>query len=809
MSIIHYNRFKRFSYVASLSFSLLIPTLSHAQLLEEVLVTAQKREQNIQDVGISITAFSGEQIQALGLIESTEIAAITPGVHISSSSGGQTRQFTIRGVTQNDFADHTEAPNAVYIDEGYIISPQAQVFALFDLERVEILKGPQGTLFGRNATGGLAHYITRKPSQERDGFINTGFGSFDQVRLEAAAGGGLSDSLSGRVSMLYNKHGAILDNLFPFAQATNPFTGEPIAPSRSGADDLWTDEQLAFRGQLLWEINADAELLVSGFSGDQEASTGPYQSTGTVPVLSNGLHVDSVFALTSNPSNCEAIDAATGGCLPLSFVDGEVPGLNEDSVRPVPGGDLYGYIDPDGDDFDTSSDHAPDDANRYKTHGLTAKLDWDLGGIALTSVSHYMFADKRATLDVDGSPAPLGAFMADSEHESFTQEFRLSGSTERGKWVAGFYYLNAEVDAKQGLGFFEESPLLFPGFPSIESDTFVDLETDSYSIFGQVDYELNEEFTVIAGIRAVLEEKEYNYSNPILLNIDDAFIDADAPVFVTGLEYPSFNDKISDSLWTGKIQLDYRPNDDVLLYAGINRGVKAGSFNAQLNDLVTPALLTSEIPYDEEILLAYEAGFKTSWMDGKTRLNGSFYYYDYTDYQALLFIRSSSFIRNTDATYKGFELELQTTPTDRLSFMLSVAYIDAEVENLAVADGVLRDVEPSFTPDTQIAALVQYQWPNALLGGTITAQLDANYASSAFHNIRNFQSQRMDSYTVANTRLSWLSGNEKWEASLLVSNFTDSRYQTTGFDLSTLCGCTEEAYGKPRWVVATLSYQWQ
>ena len=339
-----------------------------------MLVTAQKREQNIQDVGISITAFSGEQIQALGLIESTEIAAITPGVHISSSSGGQTRQFTIRGVTQNDFADHTEAPNAVYIDEGYIISPQAQVFALFDLERVEILKGPQGTLFGRNATGGLAHYITRKPSQERDGFINTGFGSFDQVRLEAAAGGGLSDSLSGRVSMLYNKHGAILDNLFPFAQATNPFTGEPIAPSRSGADDLWTDEQLAFRGQLLWEINADAELLVSGFSGDQEASTGPYQSTGTVPVLSNGLHVDSVFALTSNPSNCEAIDAATGGCLPLSFVDGEVPGLNEDSVRPVPGGDLYGYIDPDGDDFDTSSDHAPDDANRYKTGGLIARV---------------------------------------------------------------------------------------------------------------------------------------------------------------------------------------------------------------------------------------------------------------------------------------------------------------------------------------------------------------------------------------------------------------------------------------------------
>ena len=788
---------------------LFLPLDSIGQILEEVVVTAQKREQNIQDVGIAITAFSGEQITSLGLIESTEIAAMTAGVHVSASSAGQTRQFTIRGVTQNDFADHTEAPNAIYIDDGYLVAPQGQVFAMFDLERVEVLKGPQGTLFGRNATGGLAHYITRKPTQDNEGFLDVSYGSYDQVRVEAAAGGGLTDTLSGRASLLYTQHDDVMDNIFPFAQPNGTFTGLPLAPSRSGADDLWTDEQLAFRGQLLWEANEDVEILISGFFGDQEASTGPYQSSGTVPVLSGGAQVDTVFAATSNPLNCEAIDATTGTCLPLAFVDGEVPGINEDAVRPVPGGDLFGYVDPDGGDFDTSSDHAPDDLNQYKTHGVTARLTWDVGDMTLTSVSHYMYFDKEATLDLEATPAPQGAFMANSEHDSFSQEIRINGNSDRARWVAGFYYLNIDIDSKQGLAYFTESPLLFPGLPSIETNTFVNLETDSYSLFGQLDYDLTDKLTLVAGIRGVLEEKEYSYTNPVLLNVDDARIDTDSPPVVLGLEYPAFTDDTSDTLWTGKLQLDYRPTEDFLIYAGINRGVKAGSFNAKLNDLATAALAPSEIPYDEEVLLAYEAGFKSSWNEGKVRFNGSFYYYDYTDYQAFLFIRSSSFIRNADATYKGFELELQTTPTDGFDLMLNLAYIDPEVEDLAVADGVLRDVEPSFTPEVQLSGLARYRWPQTLFGGNASVQLDANYASSSFQNIRNFQAHKMDDYVVANARLSWLSADEHWEVSFFVTNFADSRYKITGFDLSNVCGCTLDGYGKPRWFGARLRYQWQ
>ena len=153
----------KFRYASGLLIaSLSAPSVAQG-VLEEVIVTAQKREQNIQQVPIAITAFTGAQMAALGVTESFDIAAFSPGVHISGNLAGQNTQFSIRGVTQNDFADIIEAPNAVYLDEGYIAVAQGQTFGIFDVERVEILKGPQGTLFGRNATGGLIHFQSNKP----------------------------------------------------------------------------------------------------------------------------------------------------------------------------------------------------------------------------------------------------------------------------------------------------------------------------------------------------------------------------------------------------------------------------------------------------------------------------------------------------------------------------------------------------------------------------------------------------------------------------------------------------------------------
>ncbi len=781
---------------------------------EEIVVTAQRREQNIQDVGISMTAFSGRQVQELGLIESTDIANLTPGVSISASAGGQSRQFSIRGVTQNDFADHTEPPNAVYIDEGYIAAPQGQVFALFDLERVEVLKGPQGTLFGRNATGGLVHFISRRPTDHFEAFADVTYGSHDHMRLESAVGGPLSDALSGRFSLLYNRHDEIYENVYPEGNTVNPLTGEPFQGSPSGAEDYWNDNQWAVRGQLQWD-GAAAQVNLSAFAGRQKISTAAHQHRAVTAILNAaGSQVDTIFA-ENDPQGCEAISAETGGCLPISFLDGEIPGVNEDSVRPAVGGDLFGYREADGDGFRVSADHALDDFNEYNTRGLTGNIQWSLGDTTLHSITHYMYFDKLQSLDVDTSPAPQSLVLQEAEHDTFTQEFRLDGGSDAFHWVAGLYYLMIDVDYAQGLAFSPDSPislLFFDGMPT-ESPIFVDMRTDSYSAFGQVDFDLTDTFTLIAGVRVIREEKDYQYDNFWFASIRDETIDDDQeplPVPVSpdggGLRYPSFTGTSADTLWAGKLQLEYRPTDDLLFYGGINRGVKAGGFNAKLNDFA-PAIPDSAIPYGEEVLTAYEAGFKSTLAGGTTTVNASAFWYDYSDYQAFVFALTSGIIQNADATYKGAELQINTRPVDGLDLLFTASWVDAVVEDLPIAPGVLRDVRPTYTPEWTFGALARYEWEAPAVNGSLALQVDGSYTDSRYHNLRNFRADEMDAYTLLNVQASWTAQDGRWTASVFADNLLDERYKTSGFDLATLCGCNEEAFGKPRWYGVRIGYR--
>lgn len=810
--------------VSSIALSICVASMGSfagAQVLDEITVTAQKREQNLQDVGIAITAFSGNQLEALGITESTDIIAQVPGVHMAFQNGGQARQLTIRGVGQNDFGDHAEPPNAVYIDEGYLPAQQTQVFATFDLERVEILKGPQGTLFGRNATGGLAHYITRKPTEEVEAYADLTYGSYNQVRFEGAAGGPLSDKFLTRLSVMYNRHDPVVDNTYPDGAPANPDpTGPEWYGSPSGAADLWNDNQWALRGQGLWKINEDAELLVSGFGARQKVNSGPYQARATTAILDdNGNHIDSIFA-ADDPQACEAISASTGACVGLGGVDGELAGgfpgfaAPEDRVRPVQGGDLWGYFDPDLSNYDTSTDFAAKDFNRYSSYGATAKLTWDMDGKTLTAISHYIHSARRFALDVDSGPAPQLITMADQNTDGFTQEIRLNGESEKLNWVAGLYYLWVDAQHNQGLANSPGGPFtttLYPclvvgnafdpeigcisGLPPLEANTLATVKTNSYSAFGQVDYDITPELTLVAGIRVILEEKDFDSVYNVYINTDDRLFETDT--FIAEAS-PPYSESTSDWLWSGKVQLEYRPNDDLLLYAGVNRGVKAGSFNAPLVD-GSPRLADEDFGYKEEVLIAYEVGFKASLFDRRARLNGSVYYYDYNDYQAFLFKLSSGAIFNRDAEYKGFELELAANPVDNLDVMLGAAYIDATIKDVAVATGVLRDVRPLYTPKWQLSGLVRYQWPNILYNGTVAVQVDGNYVGESYDNIRNFQTHLIPDHLIGNARLSWTSENDLWNVQLFVTNVADKRYRTSGYDLSTLCGCSEQAWGKPRW----------
>lgn len=774
-----------------------------SSVLEEVVVVAQKREQSVQDVGIAITTYTGDQVRKLGVEESFDIASFTPGVHISGNLAGQNTQFTIRGVTQNDFNDIVEAPNATYLDEGYLAIAQAQTFAVFDIERVEILKGPQGTLFGRNATGGLVHYISRKPNfEEVDGFLDVTYGRFDspahadQIRVEGAVGGPLSDTVAARAAFSYNYHEGYLKNLYPDSAVGGP-------PGEGAGADLADDDTLAGRFQLAYDNKEDVRINIAFNGATSELNTGPYQSKPTIGVFDENGELINVIDVA--PGETRASIAADGSDFGSDLDNDGIFGLNDPddaflTARFAPGGDFFGYRDPDGDDFTFSSDFAFKDQGSVDTWGINGRIEWDISDTAtITSITDYKDYEKLLFIDVDAAPANQSANYAGVDASSFTQELRINGATDVMRYVAGVYYLNIDADSDNGLKFPVGS--IVPGAPfDLASDAR--LKTNSYSVFGQIEYDFAEQFTFILGGRLIQEEKDYEFTQSLYFTQDSFQIHQGDPVVIGPLPTGTFTDDRSDTLWAGKAQLEFRPNEDLLLYAGFSRGVKAGSYNAQLaGGLPAP---TNFIPYDEEVLYAYETGFKAS-LGNFTRLNGSAFYYDYNGYQAFLFTGVSGVVINADAENYGAELELQTSPVDGLDVILGVAWFDATVKDVPLRVGLdqsvnpelFRDVDPTYAPEFQVNGLARYEWP--MMKGRMAVQGDFAYSDSYFYNLRNFDADKFDSYFMMNARIGWTSEDDRWEVAAMVKNITDERAGIQGFDLATLCGCNEISFQPPRW----------
>lgn len=770
-------------------------------LSDEIIVTAQKRAQNVQDVGIAITTYSGEQLRELGVTDSPELAAFSPGVHISGNLAGQNTQLTIRGVTQNDFNDIVEAPNAAYLDEGYIAIAQGQTFAVFDIDRVELLKGPQGTLFGRNATGGLVHYISRKPSfDEFEGYIDLSYGLYDSpttpgaFRGEAAIGGPLGEKLAARASFMWSKRDALLINDYPAGAVGG-------SPGPGAGANLGDDDTLAGRFTLAARPSDTVRFTLSANAARSNLATGPYQQKPTINVFDAAGELVNVIDVAANETR-----ASIGG-------NGQDLGsdLNNDGVfgdtfgRPA-GADFFGFIDADGADFRTSSDFAFKDQGQVDTWGVNLKTEIDLSdSITLTSISDYKDFEKLLFIDVDAGPGNQSANYAGVDATTFTQELRLNGKTDSINWVAGLYYLNIDAQSANGLKFPVGS--VVPGTP-FDLASVAHLKTNSYSAFGQAEWEFAEKFTLIIGARVIREEKNYNFFQALFFTQDSRQINQGTPLVigpVFGSGGPeAFAADTGQTLWAGKFQLEYRPNNDLLLYAGANRGVKAGSFNAQLaGGLAVPA---SAIPYKDETLISYEGGFKLTLPDGRTRINGSTFYYDYNDYQSFLFTGVSGVVINADARTYGGELELQTSPLSGLDIAAGVSWFDATVKDvpLRVGGPIIRDVKPTYAPEFQLNGLIRYAWD--ALGGRMSIGGDAQYSDSYFYNLRNFDADKFNSYFVLNAGISWTDASDTWRLGLDVKNITDERVGIQGFDLAGLCGCNEVSYKPPRFFALSSRY---
>ena len=731
---------------------------SAAGVLEEVTVTAQKREQSVQDVGIAITAFSGEQIEKLGYTNSTDIVAMMPGVQVNKTTGPSNYSFSIRGVTQADFADHQESPISVYVDEVYVSQTSAVGFSLFDVERVEVLRGPQGTLFGRNSTGGLVHYITKKPTEKFEAYVSGMYASENERRLEAGIGGALGESVSGRISGTWG--------------AIDPWIKNDAGPD--GRDY----ENYAVRGQLLFSIGESADLLISARQGQMTSDTPFFFQWDT--------------AIGYDPAN---------GFLPVA----------------VPGPDAYGYEDTDGDNYRGAWDAFG--GFETETSGITSTLNWAIGEANLTWIADFQNVEKNYIGDTDSGPERSGGtggplhFANYADVDQWSQELRLNGDWDSGRWIIGAYYLDIAgyyVSASEFAG----GPVaaVVPGFPPIPYSTNLvyDNNKDSWALFAQTEYDLTDQLTLIAGARYTKDNTDFDYVNFLVFGQTSSGLDI-KNVSVADASIPPFLTIVgtdSEGLVSGKLQLDWKPSDDLLVYGSWNRGIKGGGFNAP----IAPDLDPGQETFDSETLDAFEVGAKATIFDGGGRFNAAAFYYDYKDYQVFQLIPGiTSRIFNKPATIQGLEADLVFYPGEGWDIMLGAAYVDAEVEDIPRFDGSLVNTRPPLIPEFTASVLVRYEFE--VLGGHVALQADANYRSNQYFDIQNQPVLKESGYSLANVRATYRSSDDSWSVTAFVDNITDEEVRVMAYTLpggppAFLPNTALADYGRPRWVGISFKYNW-
>ncbi|MDP3551817.1 MAG: TonB-dependent receptor [Novosphingobium sp.] len=694
-----------------------------------IVVNAQKRAQNVQDVGITINAFSAATLENAGIKDATQLTQLTPALNLSGSYGGQVLSFAIRGVTQQDFSAQAEGPVAVYLDDGYMALNNSAGVGLFDLDHVEVLKGPQGTLFGRNATGGLVNIVTRKPSDVADGYATISYGSYNEARAEAAVGGPIADGIAFRLAGAVSTNGAYIKNLSP--------TG----------GDLGGGHGYALRGHLNFKMSPDATLLLSGYASKSYSSWAPYY----------------VFASTS-VADANGIEQNTV----------EVPGPTG-AGSPVTAGGSRQVI----------SNYAQDSGGSNSLKGGTAKLTLNIGP-ELTLLTDYKDAETRFLIDAEGASSFFNGDTR-SRVRNFSQEARLFGRNDGWRWYAGAYYLhiNAQVDPNR-------SP--FPAFGSIVDD-YNKLITDSYSAFGQIEIDLAPQVTLVAGARVTREIKDFDYRAEVFSSDLTA-----VPIADLGPARTPYSGHRADWLYNGKAQLEYRPAQGLLFYAGWSRGSKAGNFTSPYAGSTT--FPDSALSYKPETLNAYEVGTKADLLGRVIQLDASGFYYDYKNYQSFQFVGLSSLVVNRPAQTYGGELMLNVRPAEGLTMSGGASFTHNNIKDVPVG-GVVKDRIAPFTSKWQALASVAYTW-NAL-GGKVTANANGHYTGPFYFSVSNFSTTHVAGYTTLDLRLSWADVGDMWKLSVFGTNVTQEKYRTVGFDLTGLCGCTQVGYGRPRWLGASVT----
>ena len=721
-------------------------TVESSRLLGDIVVTAQRRKENAQDVPVSISAFSGESLDQLGITKSSELGAIVPGLVIGQPSGaGSQLIIFLRGAGLSDFNTNNAGPVGIYADDVYISSPVLTSFQFFDVERLEVLKGPQGTLYGRNTTGGAIKIISNKPGKDFEFDANASYSSFQTSSVEAAMSIPLSDHIAARVAFKKDDSDGFTRNLLDGSRVngTNTFAWRGIV-------DIDPTDNFRIRANV---HGADNRSLSAGF-----------HQTGTLDAAGN---------------RCPDADIAAGLCA-----------------------DIFGY---NGPDDPYQGNYRNLKKINHDSIGGYLETELEMGDVTLSTVSAYDKVKHFLAEDSDSGPLDLLEAGFGVNSDTYSQEVRLSGNTGNIKWVGGAYYLQETLRQNQYgdvlrelrafTGGVSDPEGVVAGAPIIFIRSLNKQRTKTFALFGQGTIDVTDRLNITLGGRYTYEKKTFR--SLTFLEDDILF----APVGT--LELFDITPRIAKAkALSWRAAIDYKIADHVMAYGSASRGFKSGGYNGGFITDPDQAPLLLE-PFDPEYVNAYEIGIKSELFDRKLRLNLALFYNDYSDLQVFASINTDvgavQILDNaSNARAYGLEFDATAYPVPGLTLALSGAFMATKLidfKSVATGDDLSGNQIPR-TPKTSLSALARYEF-NLGTSGKIGIQGSAHHKSHQFTTSQNETFQEIDANTVIDARIDYRHSSDRWGLALFVDNITDKAVPFTVGDLGVF-GSIQKIYAPPR-----------
>lgn len=713
------SRYKRLSYVISalVGVSAAAGYAGNVQAqgtLEEIVVVATKRSENLQDVPISITAHSASMLESAGIDNIEDLDVVTPGLLVGTQGLGQLP--FIRGVGSNDGTPGQEIPIAVYVDGVYQPNIWTNNVPFNNVERIEVLKGPQGTLFGRNATGGLIHVITKEPTQEFEADIDVSLGNYDTSMAKVYVAGGVTENVAADVAMYYKNQDE--------GWGKNVYNG----------DEVSVTEDMALRSK--WVIDASENTKITAIADYLSSEGNKGYNYRLVPGSV------SIGALLGIPAPAGAYVATDG------FHD-----INMDVTQDI--------------DLETMSG--------------ALHIEHDFNGMTFKSLTSYQEAETITLFENDATPVPLVIADIDAATtDTFIQELQLSGESDGGfRWITGLFYMDMEGGFDNPKGIQLYGALIDPTLATGVNNIGV-ISTKSYAAFAEVTFDLSDTTRLTLGGRYSSDKRELNGRveldtnpggyNPILVLDDFSGRDLEE----------TFSDP------TYRVMLDHDLTEDVMVYGSFSHGFKSGNF-ATLNP--------NNPPFDPEELDAFEVGMKGRFLDNSLQVNGSVFYYDYTNLQVVANLGTTIETSNAaEASIQGLELDMTAALSDQMQVRVGYTYLDTEYEDYPEADCYFPFVDGAGNPiggnagsscdatGNQLARSPENTLNLGLDYWVPVADGQLAFSATYYYNSGMYftpeERLEVSSYDLLNGRITWTNASESFNVSLFGNNILDEEWIT-------------------------------